>query len=96
MSILAVSDTWPSCFAGSTYVFETVQVLVPLSAHFALERLLLLHAQRPRIGSAGLGVDNRKGAIAVFMQLLSGMAVGFVVPRTAVSKLGAAVLTGWR
>lgn len=52
------------------YVFETVKVLVPLSANVALEGLLLLHPQGAGIGSAGLWVDYRESAVAVFMQLL--------------------------
>lgn len=65
--------------AHPTYVFETVEVLVPLAADITLERLLLLHAQCPRVWSASLGVDDGKGAVAIFMQLLGGMSMRLVV-----------------
>lgn len=65
-----------------TYVFQTVQVLVPFAASLAAERLLLLHAQGAGIGSASLGVDDGEGPIAVLMQLLRLMAMSFVVSRS--------------
>lgn len=63
-----------------TYIFKPIQILVALSTNFALEGLFLLHTERPRIGSAGLGVDNGECAITILVQLLCGMPVGFVIP----------------
>lgn len=63
-----------------TYVFETVKVLVALAARVAVEGLLLLHALGAGVGGARLGVDNGECSVAVFVELLRLMTVGFVVP----------------
>lgn len=65
----------------STYVFQPVQVLVPLATDVAFVRLLLFHAKSSRIRCRGLGVNNRECAITIFMELLSLVAMGLVVPR---------------
>lgn len=56
-------------------VFEAVQVLVPLRASLALERLFLLHAEHARVRRQSGGVDDGEGAIGVFVQLLRIVAV---------------------
>ena len=63
-----------------TYVFESVQVLVPLVAEVALEGLLLLHAQAAGIRRQRLGIDDGEGAVVVLVQRLRVVAVGLVVP----------------
>ena len=70
-----------------TYIFESVQVLVPLVAVLALMGLFLLHAQGARVWSRSLRVDNREGAVAILMQLLSGVAVRLVVPKRGRKRL---------
>lgn len=66
--------------SGHTYVFEPIQILVALSTDFTLEGLLLLHTERPGIGSAGFRVDDRERAITILVQLLCRMPVGFMIP----------------
>jgi hypothetical protein len=78
-----------------TYVFEAVQVLVPLSAHLTLEGLLLLHAQSTRIRGAGLGIDDGEGTVAVLMQLLRRVAVGLVVPTVIVVNTHPRITISW-
>jgi len=56
-------------------VLETVEVLVPLSAHLAAIRLLFLHADGAGIGYGSQRVDDREGAILVLLQLLVLVAV---------------------
>ena len=51
-------------------IFETVEILVALAAHFAAVRLLFLHSQSAGIRRRGLGVDDRKGAVGIVVQLL--------------------------
>jgi hypothetical protein len=51
-------------------VFQTVQVLVALAAHFAAIRLLLLHADGSGIRDRSQRVDNRESAVFVLLQLL--------------------------
>lgn len=53
--------------AGSSYVFEPVEILVALAADVALEGLLLLHSESPRVGGRGLGVNDGESAVAVLM-----------------------------
>lgn len=62
-----------------TYIFESVQVLVPLTADLALVRLLLLHAECARVWRRCLRVDDGEGAVAVLMQLLRLVTVRLVV-----------------
>lgn len=62
-----------------TYVFETVEVLVSLAACFAIEWLLLLHAESPRIWRTGFGINDGECAVAVLVQLLRLVTVGFVI-----------------
>jgi hypothetical protein len=69
-----------------TYVFETIEVLIPLAANFALERLLLLHTQRAGIRSTSLWVDDGEGTITILMQLLGWVTMGLVVPVMHVSR----------
>lgn len=69
----------------STYVFETVQVLVALAANIALEGLLLLHTQSTGVRRARFWIDNREGTVAVLMQLLGRVSMGLVVPGSIVS-----------
>lgn len=63
-----------------TYVFQAVKVLVTLAAGFTAERLLLLHAQRSRIRSTGLRVDDGKGTVSILVQLLCLVTMCLVVP----------------
>ena len=63
-----------------TYVFQTVEVLIPLVAVLALMRLLLFHSSLPRIRRGRLGVNDREGAVSVLVQLLILVAVLLVVP----------------
>ena len=63
-----------------TYVFQTVEVLIPLVAVLALMRLLLLHSSLTRVRSRRLRVDDREGAVPILMQLLVLVAVLLVVP----------------
>ena len=51
-------------------VFETVKILVPLLAHIALVRLLLLHALSARIWSLGVWIHNGICAVCIVMQSL--------------------------
>ena len=53
-----------------TYVFETIEVLVPLLAHLTGVRLLLLHTHRSGIRHASVRVDDREGAVLVLVKLL--------------------------
>lgn len=62
-----------------TYIFESVQVLVPLTADLALVRLLLLHAECARVWRRCLRVDDGEGAVAVLVQLLRLVTVRLVV-----------------
>jgi hypothetical protein len=50
-----------------TYVFETVEVLVPLAADITLERLLLLHAECTWVRGRCLWVDDGEGTITVLV-----------------------------
>lgn len=63
----------------ATYVFQPVQILVTFPASLAVERLFLLHAQRSGVGSASFGVDDGKGSVAVFVQLLRLVTMCLVV-----------------
>ena len=63
-----------------TYVFQTVEVLIPLVAVLALMRLLLLHSSLTRVRSRRLGVNDRESAVPILMQLLVLVAVLLVVP----------------
>jgi hypothetical protein len=63
-----------------TNVFEAIQVLVALATDITAEWLFLFHAQGSRIGGACLRVDNRKRAVAIFVQLLSLMPMRFMIP----------------
>ena len=63
-----------------TYVFESVQILVSLATRLAVERLLFLHTKGSGIRRAGLGIDDRKSSVSILVQLLSLMAMCFVVP----------------
>jgi hypothetical protein len=51
-------------------VFETVQVLVALTARLALVRFFLLHSQGTLVGNRSLRVDNREGTIGIVMESL--------------------------
>jgi hypothetical protein len=51
-------------------VLEAIQILVPLLTHFALVRLLLLHAHSTWIRRRGLWVDNGKGPIGIIVKPL--------------------------
>lgn len=51
-------------------ILQTIQVLVPLLANFALVRLLLLHAHSPRVWRRGLWVNNGKGPIGIIVKAL--------------------------
>jgi hypothetical protein len=66
-----------------TYIFQPIQILVSLATGFTVERLLLLHAQSSWVGGTSLWVDNREGTVAVFVQLLSLVAVCLVIPRSS-------------
>ena len=50
-----------------TYIFESVQVLVSLTADLALVWLLLLHAERAWVWRRCLRIDDRKGTVTVLM-----------------------------
>ena len=63
-----------------TYVFESVQILVSLATRLAVERLLFLHTKGSGVWRAGFGIDNRKSPVSILVQLLSLMAMCFVVP----------------
>lgn len=67
-------------WAVGAYIFETVEILVPLSACLTVEWLLLLHAQGSRVRSTSLGVHNGEGSIAVLVQLLCLVTVCLVIP----------------
>ena len=64
---------------GATHIFETVQVLVALSARLALERLLLFHAHGSWVRSTCLWIYNGEGAVLILMQPLGGVPVRLVV-----------------
>lgn len=51
-------------------VFETVQVLVALATHFATIWLFLFHPDRTGIWDRCGGIDDRKGAVWIFFELL--------------------------
>jgi hypothetical protein len=51
-------------------VLEAVEILVPLAAHLAAVWLFLLHAHGARVRYRCEGVDDRKCAVLVLLQLL--------------------------
>jgi hypothetical protein len=61
----------------STVVLETIQILVPLAAHLASVRLLLLHANCAGVGNGGQWVDYRESTVLVLLELLILVAVLF-------------------
>lgn len=63
----------------STYVFQSVQVLIALATNIALVWLLLLHTKSARIWRRSLWVDDRESSITVLVQLLSLMTMGLMV-----------------
>lgn len=73
---------WVASWRMLLMIFETIQVLVTLSADFALEGLLLFHAHRTGIWCTCLRVDDGERTVSVLVQLLCGMAVCFVVLQT--------------
>ena len=62
-----------------TYIFETIQVLVALSADFALIWLLLFHAKSSGIWGMCVRINYRESSIGIIVQLLGLMAVSFVI-----------------
>jgi hypothetical protein len=72
---------------GETYIFQTVQVLIALSADIALVWLLLLHTKSSRVWGRSLGVNDRKRAIPVLVELLGLMSVCLVVSNIEVSRV---------
>ncbi len=70
-----------------TYIFQTIQVLVSLVTVFTLVWLLLLHSSFTGIRRRCLGIDDGKGAVSIFMQLLVLMTVLLVVPALSVSDI---------
>lgn len=60
-------------------VFQTIQVLVSFVTDITFVGLLLLHADRTRVWLVVVRIQNRKCAIAVLLQSLVLVSVGFVV-----------------
>jgi hypothetical protein len=74
-----------------TYVFQAVEVLVPLAACFAVERLLLFHTEGTWIRSTSLWVNDRKGSVAVLVQLLGLVTVSLVVSVQLAKRLASSI-----
>lgn len=51
-------------------VFQSIQVLVPLSTMFAAIRLFFLHAEGTRIRCGSLGIDDGERTVAIVVQCL--------------------------
>lgn len=56
-------------------VFEAVEVLVAFAADVAAVGFFLFHAEGAGVRGGGFGVDDREGAVGVFVQLLVVVAV---------------------
>ena len=67
---------------SSTYIFETVQILIAFTTNIALVRLLLFHTKGSRVWRGSLWVHDRESSITVLMQLLSLMTMRFVIPKS--------------
>ena len=70
-----------------TYIFEAVQIFIPLSADFTFVGLLLLHAKSTRIWCVRVRIDNGEGPIGIIVELLCLMSMSFVVSLKKVSEL---------
>lgn len=51
-------------------IFQTVQILVSLLAHFALVWFLLLHTLCAGVGCLSIGIHNRECAVTILVQSL--------------------------
>ena len=56
-------------------ILQSVEVLVALAARLALVGLIFLHAERAGVGGAGRRVNDRVGAVDVFLELLRLMTI---------------------
>ena len=70
---------------ATAYVFETIQVLVPLPTGLAVEGLFLLHAKCTGIRRTRFGVHDRESAVSVLVQLLGLVTMCLMVPKTEIS-----------
>jgi len=80
--VLQTVNTRDMVAIRDTYVFQAVQVLVPLAADVTFIWLLLLHPEGTRIWGGCLRIDNGERPISILVQLLRLMTVRLVIPRS--------------
>lgn len=56
-------------------VFEAVEILVALAAGFAAVGLVLFHTEGAGVWVKGFGIDDRKGAVFICVELLRVVAM---------------------
>lgn len=64
---IGVSQAVSEFSVRGTYIFETVEILIPLAASLAVEWLFFLHSKGSGVGRARFGVNDGKRAIPVFV-----------------------------